>query len=117
MSVQVFAGSFLPNQPHNLKWGWAALDTGDVFTDPLNGATVTITGVTLGTHGAATSIAYTKTGTFTASPATLATFQGWLMAGTLIRTSYRGGVAAEPQWPYTMTDAAGITSGETSPTI
>ncbi len=117
MSVQVFAGSFLPNEPHQLQWSWGALDVGDIFTDPLNGATVTITGVTVGTHGAATSIAYTKTGTFAASPATLTAFNTWLSAGTLVRTSYRGGAAATPQWPYTLTDAAGITSGETSPTI
>ena len=66
------------------------LDIGDVFTDPLNGATVTITGITAGTGSTATSIAYTKTGTFASSPATLAVFQGWLTAGTLVRGSYRG---------------------------
>jgi hypothetical protein len=105
MSIQLF-----------YAWNWFSLDVGDVFIDPLNGATVTISSITT-TVGAATSIAYTHTGTFTASPATLATFRGWLTNTTLVRSSYRGGVAASPQWPISEWDKAGISSGETNPTI
>jgi hypothetical protein len=116
MSIQVFGSEFRPNQPHNPCWQWFSLDVGDVFTDPLNGATVTITGVAVGVAGAATSIAYTINGSFTASPATLATFQGWLMNHTLVRGSYRGGIAPSPQWPASEFDKAGISSGEQHPT-
>ena len=112
MSIQVFGNEFRPNQPHNVAQNWFALDVGDVYTDPLNGATVTITSVTLGTGSNATSIAYTKTGTFAASPATLATFQGWLSAGTLVRGSYRGGTPPSPQWPISEFDKAGLSIGE-----
>jgi hypothetical protein len=112
MSVSAYGKEFLPNQPHNSFWCEMAIDANDVFTNPLNGARVTITGVTVGSTNAATSVAYTVSGTFTAGPATLSQFKAWLMAGALVRTSYRGGAATAPQWPITEQDKAGISSGE-----
>ncbi len=117
MSIQVFGPEFRPNAPHTYAWQWFSLDVGDVFTDPLNGATVTIIGITAGSGGSATSIAYTKTGTFAASPATLSAFRAWLIAATLVRDSYRGGKDSSPQWPISEFDKAGLSSGESNPTI
>lgn len=111
MSLKVFGAESRPAQPNNLAWIWFSLDVGDVFVDPLNGATVTISGITQ-TTGGATSVAYTKTGTFAASPATLTQFQSWLTSATLVRTNYRGGSIASPQWPISEWDKAGLTSGE-----
>ncbi len=93
------------------SWQYFSLDVNDVFTDPLNGATVTITGITQ-TTGGATSIAYNKTGTFTASPATLVVFKAWLNNATLVRGSYRGTGSPSPHWPISEFDKAGLTSGE-----
>ena len=113
MSVHVFGGELLLGQPMQNTAHYYAIDVGDVFTNPLNGATVTITAITVpATVGGTTSIAYTKTGTFTASPATLTVFKGWLMASTLVRTSYRGGAATAPQWPVSMFDEAGLSVSE-----
>jgi hypothetical protein len=115
MSIHVF-GSLLRPGASDDAWEYMSLDVGDVFTDPLNGATVTITGITQAVGGA-TSIAYTKTGTFAASPATLVAFKAWLMAGTLQRGSYRGGVPPGPQWPISEFDKAGLSAGELKLTI
>ena len=115
MSIQVFGGE-IRQGVLGYAWQHFSLDVGDVFTDPLNGATVTITGITT-TVGGATSIAYTKTGTFATGPATLATFKAWLLAGTLVRGSYRGGATASPHWPISEFDKAGLSSGETNPAI
>jgi len=115
MSIQVFGPELRPSSGYS--WQHFSLDVGDVFTDPLNGATVTITGITAGSGGGATSIAYSKTGTFATSPATLATFKAWLSNATLVRGSYRGGTAASPHWPISEFDKAGLSSGETNPTI
>lgn len=112
MSVKIFGPSICPGGSGFL-WDHFSMDVGDVFTDPLNGATVTITSITTpATVGGTTSIAYTKTGTFTASPATLAVFKAWLMAATLVRGSYRGGGAPSPNWPISEFDKAGLSAGE-----
>ena len=131
MSIKVFGAEDRPLNPAFNNLVWMAVDVGDVFTSPLNGATVTITGIT--TSGGVTSVAYTTTGSFPASPMTLTVFQSYLVPyssnplvlatlqtytapGVLVRTSYRGGSASGPQWPISETDQAGSTPNETSPT-
>jgi hypothetical protein len=79
--------------------------------NPKSVATVTITGVTTGISQQ-TSIAYSITGTFTASPLTLAVFQAFLTSGALVRTGYRGTAGAEPDPRVAAFDAAGLSSGE-----
>jgi hypothetical protein len=112
MSTLIFGPHQLPNQPHNYAWDWFALDVGDVFVSPLNGASVTITGVTIA--NSATTIAYSVTGSFPAGPASYPTFQAWLTAAKLVRSSYRGGSASKPQWSISEQDKGGISSGEST---
>ncbi len=112
MSTLIFGAQILPTTPANYAWEWFALDVGDVFVSPLNGATVTITSVTVA--ATSTTIGYSVSGSFTAGPVSYATFQAWLTTAKLVRTSYRGGNSARPQWPISEQDKGGISSGEST---
>lgn len=114
MSIKVFGAEERPLNPAANALVWMALDVADVFVSPLNGATVTITAIT--TSGGVTSIAFTSTGSFSASPLTLTIFQAMLSGGMLVRTSYRGTKDPSSQWPINQVEKAGTYAGETTPT-
>ena len=117
MSVLVFGKQAAFVSTSAGLWRWHALGVGDVYMAPETGAALTITGITVGTQASPTSIAFTLSGSFSASPLTLQQFQAYLSSGLLVRTSYQGSKNSSPQWPISEFDKAGLSSGEQVLTI